>query len=66
VGTANFVIRYPPGFPIMVPGQVITEETITFMPKLDVKEIHGHHAAHGLKLLKPDVLATRKTNGGLR
>jgi arginine decarboxylase len=45
---------------------VITEETITFMPKLDVKEIHGYHAAQGLKLLKPDVLATRKTNGRLR
>jgi hypothetical protein len=38
----------------MVPGQVITEE------------IQGYHAAQGLKLLKPDVLATRKTNGGLR
>ena len=26
--SANFVIPYPPGFPIMVPGQVITPETI--------------------------------------
>ena len=34
--SANFVIPYPPGFPIMVPGQVITEDTITFMRKLDV------------------------------
>jgi arginine decarboxylase len=50
----------------MAPGQVITEETITFMRKLDVKEIHGYHAAQGLKLLKPDLLATRKTNGGQR
>jgi hypothetical protein len=38
VGTANLVIPYPPGFPI----------------KLDAKEIHGYHAAQGLKLLKPD------------
>jgi arginine decarboxylase len=58
--SANFVIPYPPGFPIMVPGQVITADTITFMRKLDVKEIHGYHAAHGLKLLKPGVLAKRK------
>ena len=36
--SANFVIPYPPGFPIMVPGQVITKETIDFMRKLDVKE----------------------------
>ncbi|MBF6023830.1 aminotransferase class I/II-fold pyridoxal phosphate-dependent enzyme [Lysobacter niastensis] len=58
--SANFVIPYPPGFPIMVPGQVITEDTITFMRKLDVKEIHGYHAAQGLKLIKPSVLAGRK------
>jgi arginine decarboxylase len=50
--SANFVIPYPPGFPIMVPGQVISREIISFMRKLDVKEIHGYHAAAGLKLLK--------------
>ena len=54
--SANFVIPYPPGFPIMVPGQVITADTITFMRQLDVKEIHGYHAAQGLKLLKPSAL----------
>ncbi len=50
--SANFVIPYPPGFPIMVPGQVITEEIIEFMRKLDVKEIHGYDKSVGLKLLK--------------
>ena len=49
--SANFVIPYPPGFPIMVPGQVITQETIDFMRKLDVKEIHGYERARGLKLI---------------
>jgi arginine decarboxylase len=52
--SANFVIPYPPGFPIMVPGQVITKETIDFMRKLDVKEIHGFERARGLKLIRPD------------
>jgi len=55
--SANFVIPYPPGFPIMVPGQVITRETIDFMRKLDVKEIHGYDAAEGLKLVHAEVLA---------
>ncbi len=55
--SANFVIPYPPGFPIMVPGQVITADTIAFMRKLDVKEIHGYHAAQGIKLITPDALA---------
>ncbi|MCA3280896.1 MAG: decarboxylase [Roseomonas sp.] len=50
--SANFVIPYPPGFPIMVPGQVLTQETIDFMRKLDVKEIHGYERNKGLKLLK--------------
>ncbi len=58
--SAKFVIPYPPGFPIMVPGQVITKEIITFMRKLDVKEIHGYNAAAGLELLKPDVLGVKK------
>jgi arginine decarboxylase len=55
--SAKFVIPYPPGFPIMVPGQVITKEIITFMRKLDVKEIHGYNAARGLELLRPQTLA---------
>jgi arginine decarboxylase len=55
--SANFVIPYPPGFPIMVPGQVITRETIDFMRKLDVKEIHGYDAAEGLKLVRAEALA---------
>jgi len=58
--SANFVIPYPPGFPIMVPGQVITAETIEFMRKLDVKEIHGFNASLGLKLLKPSFLGAGK------
>ena len=59
--SANFVIPYPPGFPIMVPGQVLNAETIEFMRKLDVKEIHGYQAALGLKLLNPAFLKSAKT-----
>jgi arginine decarboxylase len=62
--SANFVIPYPPGFPIMVPGQVINAETIEFMRKLDVKEIHGYAATLGLKLLNPAFLESAKTPSG--
>jgi arginine decarboxylase len=41
----------------MVPGQVITQETIDFMRKLDVKEIHGYNNSQGLKLVRPEALA---------
>jgi len=64
--SAKFVIPYPPGFPIMVPGQVITTETIAFMRKLDVKEIHGFNATRGLELLKPDALASHKAKSSQR
>ena len=47
---ANFVIPYPPGFPLLVPGQVITAEIMDFMRKLDVAEIHGYNAKRGLKV----------------
>ena len=62
--SAKFVIPYPPGFPIMVPGQVITKETIDFMRKLDVKEIHGYQAALGLELIRPDKLGARRKKSG--
>ena len=58
--SANFVIPYPPGFPIMVPGQVIEADTIGFMRKLDVKEIHGYNGARGLKLIKLSAIGDAK------
>jgi arginine decarboxylase len=50
--STSFIIPYPPGFPILVPGQVISREILTFMRALDVKEIHGYNATRGLKLIK--------------
>jgi arginine decarboxylase len=49
VSTA-FVIPYPPGFPILVPGQVLSREIIDFMRNLDVKEIHGYRPELGLRV----------------
>ena len=54
--SAGFVIPYPPGFPILVPGQVISAEIIIFMQKLDVKEIHGYQPELGLRIFNGDVL----------
>jgi arginine decarboxylase len=62
--SANFVIPYPPGFPIMVPGQVLSRGIINFMRALDVKEIHGYNAELGIKLLKmgkPKAAAKKKS-----
>lgn len=64
--SANFVIPYPPGFPIMVPGQVIDAGTIGFMRKLDVKEIHGYNATRGLKLITLAAIGASPTRGSAR
>ena len=48
--SANFVTPYPPGFPILVPGQVVSEALLAFMRALDVKEIHGYRPELGLRL----------------
>ena len=57
--SAHFVIPYPPGFPIMVPGQVIQADTIEFMRKLDVKEIHGYDAGLGPEAHPPAALGEK-------
>lgn len=60
--SATFVTPYPPGFPILVPGQVISEEILAFMRALDVKEIHGYEPEFGLQIFTDEVLA--KVVGG--
>lgn len=55
--SAVFVIPYPPGFPILVPGQIISEEIVTFMIALDVKEVHGYRAELGLQIFTDTALA---------
>ena len=54
--SAAFVIPYPPGFPILVPGQVMSPEIITYLLALDVKEIHGYHATYGLRVFTEKAL----------
>ncbi|MGW9413750.1 aminotransferase class I/II-fold pyridoxal phosphate-dependent enzyme [Arthrobacter cupressi] len=49
--SAAFVTPYPPGFPVLVPGQVITAETLAFMSALDTREIHGFNAELGFRVL---------------
>lgn len=53
---SSFVIPYPPGFPVLVPGQLVSKEILDFMIKLDVKEIHGYRPELGLRLFKPEYL----------
>jgi arginine decarboxylase len=56
-----FIIPYPPGFPVLVPGQVVSEEIIHFLTVLDVSEIHGYRPELGLRIFKDAVLNRQKT-----
>jgi arginine decarboxylase len=46
--STRFVVPYPPGFPVLVPGQVVSPQILEFMRKLDVKEVHGYRPELGL------------------
>jgi arginine decarboxylase len=56
VVSASFIIPYPPGFPILVPGQLISKEILAFMRALDVSEIHGYRPDLGLRVFTPEAL----------
>jgi arginine decarboxylase len=58
---SSFVIPYPPGFPVLVPGQVVSKEIISFLLAIDVSEIHGYQAELGLRVFKDSVLDRQKT-----
>ncbi|OBG34180.1 aminotransferase class I/II-fold pyridoxal phosphate-dependent enzyme [Mycolicibacter heraklionensis] len=55
--STTFVVPYPPGFPVLVPGQVISKEILYFLAELDVKEIHGYNPELGLAVFTPEALA---------
>lgn len=57
VVSASFIIPYPPGFPILVPGQVVSREILAFMRALDVNEIHGYRADLGLRVFTDEALS---------
>jgi arginine decarboxylase len=48
--STTFVVPYPPGFPVLVPGQMVSKEILYFLAQLDVKEIHGYDPDLGLSV----------------
>ena len=56
VVSASFVTPYPPGYPILVPGQVISEDILGYLKALDVKEIHGYNPVFGLRVFRQDAI----------
>ena len=63
--SAAFVIPYPPGFPVLVPGQVMTLEILDFLIALDVKEIHGYRPELGLRIFTESALNRHQSGTAL-
>ncbi len=50
VVSTTYVTPYPPGYPVLVPGQVFSPQILSFMRSLDTPEIHGYRADLGYRV----------------
>ena len=48
--SATYVTPYPPGFPVLVPGQMFSRAILQFMRDLDTPEIHGYLPNFGYRV----------------
>ncbi len=50
VVSTTYVTPYPPGYPVLVPGQVFSQQILSFMRALDTPEIHGYRPDLGYRV----------------
>jgi len=48
--STTYVTPYPPGYPVLVPGQVFSPEILAFMRSLDTPEVHGYRPDLGYRV----------------
>ncbi len=64
VVSATFITPYPPGFPVLVPGQLFSQEIMAFMRTLDTKEVHGLRPDMGYRVFLDKAMEIAAPNGG--
>lgn len=57
VVAATFVTPYPPGFPVLVPGQTVTDDIVDYLLGIATDEIHGYSPDYGLRVFTEVALA---------
>jgi arginine decarboxylase len=62
VVSATFVTPYPPGFPVLVPGQLFSPQILSFMRSLDTPEIHGFRPELGYRVFADKALEIAATS----
>jgi arginine decarboxylase len=50
VVSTTYVTPYPPGYPVLVPGQVFSPQILEFMRSLDTPEVHGYRPDLGYRV----------------
>ena len=50
VVSTTYVTPYPPGYPVLVPGQLFSPEILAFMRSLDTPEVHGYRPDIGYRV----------------
>jgi arginine decarboxylase len=63
VVSATFVTPYPPGFPVLVPGQVFSKQIVSFIRDLDTPEIHGYRPDYGYRVYTEKAIEITEVNG---
>jgi len=63
--SATYVTPYPPGFPVLVPGQVFSREILQFMRDLDTPEIHGYVPEFGYRVYTEKAIEMVSASAGL-
>jgi arginine decarboxylase len=65
VVSATYVTPYPPGFPVLVPGQVFSRQILSFIRDLDTFEIHGYKPDYGYRVYTDKAMQiTADADGG--
>ena len=50
VVSTTYVTPYPPGYPVLVPGQLFSPQILAFMRSLDTPEVHGYRPDLGYRI----------------
>ncbi len=61
---AIFVTHYPPGFPVLVPGPIISTDAIEYMQALDTRDIHRYRPETGYQVFTQSSPGHRPGNPG--
>jgi arginine decarboxylase len=65
VVSTTYVTPYPPGYPVLVPGQVFSPQILAFMRSLDTPEVHGYRPDLGYRVYVDkalEIAATARPN----